>query len=211
MRYENGEIKFLEQHLARIKAAADYFLFKFSEKKIRKQIVKSIAALDEQERSKIRLTLNKWGEIRVELSHIPNLSKKVSVIISQNKINSTDKFRNFKTTNRKLYDDEYSHYNLKGVYEVLYLNEKDEIAEGSRTNIFFRKGSAWFTPDLDSGALPGIYRNYFIQNNLNVVEKNITVKDVIKADELLLTNALRGEVKVNKLFITSDEYITFNN
>ncbi|MDZ7623085.1 MAG: aminodeoxychorismate synthase component I [Ignavibacteriaceae bacterium] len=209
MRYEKGEIKFLEQHLARIKSAADYFLFKFSEKKIRKQIVKSIAELDEQESSKIRLTLNKLGEIRVELSHIPKLSKKVSVIISQNKINSTDKFRHFKTTNRKLYDDEYSRYNSKGFYEVLYQNEKDEIAEGSRTNIFLRKGDAWFTPHLDSGALPGIYRNYFIENNLNVVEKNITVEDLIEADELLLTNALRGEVKVNKLFINSDEYISY--
>lgn len=210
MRYENGKIKFLEQHLARIKSAADYFLFKFSEKKIRKQIVKSIAELDEQESSKIRLTLNKLGEIRVELSHILKLSKKVSVIISQNKINSTDKFRHFKTTNRKLYDDEYSHYNSKGYYEVLYLNENDDIAEGSRTNIFLRKGNVWFTPNLDSGALPGIYRNYFIQNNLNVVEKNIAVEDLIEADELLLTNALRGEVKVNKLFINSDEYITYN-
>jgi para-aminobenzoate synthetase/4-amino-4-deoxychorismate lyase len=209
MRYENGEIKFLDDHLTRMKSAADYFLFKFSEKKIRKQIVKSIAELDEQESSKIRLTLNKLGDIRVELSHIPKLSNKISVIISQNKINSTDKFRHFKTTHRKLYDDEYSQYNSKGFYEILYLNEKDEVAEGSRTNIFLRKGATWITPHLDSGALPGIYRNYFIQNNLNVVEKNISVEDLIEANELLLTNALRGEAKVNKLFINSDEYITY--
>ena len=210
MRYENGQIKFLVQHLARLKSAADYFQFKFNEKKIRKQLVKSIAELDDQESSKIRLTLNKWGEIRVELSHNPKLSKKVSVIISQNKINSTDKFRHFKTTNRELYDDEYAAFSKKGIYEVLYMNEKDELAEGSRTNIFLRKEDNWFTPPLDSGALPGIYRQYFIDTHLETSEKSININDLIAADELLLTNALRGEIKVNKLFITSDEYIVFN-
>jgi para-aminobenzoate synthetase/4-amino-4-deoxychorismate lyase len=210
MRYENGEIKFLDQHLARIKSADDYFLFKFSEKKIRKQLQNSIAKIDKQKPRKVKLSLSKWGEIKVDITDNLKLSKNVSVIISQNKINSTDKFRHFKTTNRKLYDDGYLQYNSKGFYEVLYCNEKDEIAEGTRTNIFLRKGNTWFTPHLDSGALPGIYRNYFIQNNLNVVEKNIKVQDLIDASELLLTNALRGEVKVNKLFINADEYITYN-
>jgi para-aminobenzoate synthetase / 4-amino-4-deoxychorismate lyase len=209
MRYEGDEIKFLDEHIARMKSAADYFLFKFSEKKIRKQIVQSIAEVDEQERSKIRLTLNKWGEIRVELSHIPKPSKSIVVIISQNKINSADKFRYFKTTNRKLYDDEYAVFSTKGFYELIYLNEEEELAEGSRTNIFIRKGTSWFTPPLDSGALPGIYRQYFIENNPNVFEKSVKLNDLIEADELLLTNALRGEVKVNKLFTSADEYITY--
>jgi len=209
MRYENGEIKFLDQHLARIKSAADYFLFKFNEKKIRKQLIKSVEGIDKQKPKKIKLSLTKWRKIKVELSDIPKSDKNIFAILSQSKIDSTDKFRHFKTTNRKLYDDEYSQYNSKGFYEVLYLNEKDEIAEGSRTNIFLRKGNAWFTPHLDSGALPGIYRNCFIKSNFNVIEKNITVKDLIEADELLLANALRGEVKVNKLFINSDEYINY--
>ncbi len=148
MRYENGEIKFLDDHLARMKLAADYFLFKFNEKKIRKQLVKTIAGVDMQKPKKIKLSLTKWGEVKVDVSDIPKATKNVSLIISQSKIDSTDKFRNFKTTNRKLYDDEYALYNLKGFYEVLYLNEKDEIAEGSRTNIFIGKDNNWFTPSL---------------------------------------------------------------
>lgn len=209
MRYENGEIKFIEEHYARMKSASDYFLFKFNEKKIRKQIEKTIAEVDKQKPKKIKLSLMKWGEIRVDVSDIPKLSKNISVIISQNKINSADKFRQFKTTNRKLYDDEYTSFSSKGIYEVLYLNEKDEIAEGSRTNIFLRKEHSWFTPPLESGALQGVYRKYFIEKHPDISEKNIKNDDLINADELLLTNALRGEVKVNKLFITPEEYIAF--
>ena len=136
-------------------------------------------------------------------------TKNVSVIISQNKINSQDKFRYFKTTNRKLYDDEYSYYSSKDFYEVLYLNEKDELLEGSRTNIFIRKDNIWFTPSLESGALPGVYRKYFIEMHPEVSEKKLKIDDLVNADEILLTNALRGEVKVNKLFLTPNEYITY--
>jgi para-aminobenzoate synthetase / 4-amino-4-deoxychorismate lyase len=209
MRFENGEIKFFNDHLARMKSAANYFLFKFNAKKIRKQLVESMAGIDRQKPKKIKLSLTKWGKIKVDLSDIPKSAKNISAIISQSRIDSTDKFRYFKTTNRKLYDDEYALCNSKGFYEFLYLNEKDEIAEGSRTNIFIRKDDTWFTPNLESGALPGIYRKYFIGKNSEVSEKILKVDDLLSADEVLLTNALRGEVIVQKLYITPDEYITY--
>ena len=47
--------------------------------------------------------------------------------------------------------------------------------------------------------MPGVYRKYFIEMHPDVIEKNIKIEDLVNADELLLTNALRGEVKVNKL------------
>ena len=209
MKYENGEITFLDEHLARMKSAANYFLFKFNEKKINKRIESVFSDIGKRQNSKIRLTLSKWGKVRIDVSNISRLSKNVSVILSQNKINSQDKFRYFKTTNRKLYDDEYSYYSSKDFYEVLYLNEKDELLEGSRTNIFIRKDNIWFTPLLEFGALPGVYRKYFIEMHPEVSEKKLKIDDLVNADEILLTNALRGEVKVNKLFLTPNEYITY--
>lgn len=209
MRFENGEVKFIDEHLARMKSASDYFLFRFSEKKIRTQIFNSIRVIGKTKPKRIKLNLSKWGISKVEISDIPIVINDISVIISQNKINSYDKFRNFKTTNRKLYDDEFAYYAAQGFYEVLYLNERDELAEGSRTNIFLRRGDLWYTPPLDSGALPGIYRQYFIENNLQTVEKRLRLDDLLTADELILTNALRGEVRVKKLFVTLNEYVVF--
>jgi len=147
--------------------------------------------------------------VRIEVSNISKLPKNVSVIVSRNKINSQDKFRHFKTTNRKLYDEEYSMYSSKRFCEVLFLNEKDELAEGSRVDIFLRKANSWHTPSLESGALPGVYRKYFIEMHPDAIEKSLKVEDLANADELLLTNALRGEVKVNKLFLTPTEYISY--
>ena len=209
MKYENGEIKFLDDHLLRMKSAASYFLFKFNEKKIKKQIESKISNVDEHQSKKVRIALKKWGEIRIDISDILELTNNVHVIFSKNKINSQDRFIYFKTTNRKIYNDEYKLIGLKGFYEILYFNEKDEVVEGSRTNIFIRRGNSWSTPSLESGALPGVYRKYFIGKYHNVSELKVKIEDLINADELLLTNALRGEVKVNKLFITPNEYITY--
>ena len=209
MRYESGEIKFLKEHIGRMKSASAHFLFKFPKKKIMKRIEKSISELDQRQIKKIKLLLNKWGEIKIEISDLLESVDKVSVIISQNKISSIDRFRHFKTTNRKLYEKEYESYKSKGLYEVLYLNEKNELVEGSRSNIFLKKDTQWFTPALNSGALPGIYRKYFIENNINTSEKNIRMEDLLNADGLLLTNALRGEIKVNKVFINNEEFIDF--
>ena len=211
MRYEGGEIKYLDEHVRRLKSASDHFLFKFPKKKIMTRIEKSISELDQGQIKKIKLTLNKWGEIKIEISDLPDSRDKVYVIISKNKISSTDRFRYSKTTNRKLYDEEYASYKSKEFYEVLYLNEENEFAEGSRSNIFLKKSNQWFTPPLISGALPGIYRNYFIKNNINTSEKSIKIDDFFQADGLMLTNALRGEIRVNRLYINDEKYIEFKS
>jgi para-aminobenzoate synthetase/4-amino-4-deoxychorismate lyase len=211
MKFQNGEIKFLDEHLERMKSAAEYFLFRFSKGRIRKQIQKKIAELDSEKSKVVKILLDKWGKLKINLSDLRATENEVSVIISKSKIDSRDKFRFFKTTNRKLYDDEYAYFNSNGFYEVLYLNEKENLVEGSRTNIFFRKENTWFTSSLESGVLPGIYRNKFMEIQGDVIEKNITLGELIEMDELLLTNAVRGEVKVDKLFITESEYIGYTN
>ena len=201
MRYENGSIKFLNEHLNRMKTAAYFFLFKFSRKRIIKFIERSTAALEINEVKKIKLLLNKWGNVKIKINDLPDISNDVNVVVSKNKISSSDRFRYFKTTNRKLYDDEYNKYLSRKFYEVLFLNEKDEVVEGSRTNIVIRVGNTWITPPLNSGALPGIYRKYFIEKYPEVEERNIKIEDLFNAEAILLTNVLRGEVKVNKVFV----------
>ncbi len=62
MRFENGKIKFIDDHIERMKSAADYFLFKFNEKKIRNQIEKSIEELDKQKITEDQTLISKVGK-----------------------------------------------------------------------------------------------------------------------------------------------------
>ncbi|MBK9099702.1 MAG: aminodeoxychorismate synthase component I [bacterium] len=210
MKSENGSIRFLDDHIKRMKLAADYFLFKFSEKKVRKYVEQLVVQIETDQQKKIKLLLNKLGKFRAEVSDISKPMKNVSIILSEHKVSSTDKFRHFKTTNRKIYDDEYEKYSKQKFREVIFLNEKDEIVEGSRTNIFIRIGNTWFTPSLSSGALPGVYRNYFLQNHPEALQQQLNLTDLVKADQVILTNAVQGEIKVSRIYLTSDEFITFN-
>ncbi len=123
----------------------------------------------------------------------------VKIIISEKKINSQNKFQYFKTTNRKLYDSEYQKYSAKGFFDVIFLNEKNEVAEGSITNIFIRKENSWLTPPLTSGILNGIYRSHLLKDD-DIKEKEIYLEDLLKADEIKLVNSVRGEIRVNQLY-----------
>lgn len=209
MKFENGTIIFLEDHLARMQSAADYFLFKYSRKKILKFINDSISKIDQNDEKKIKLSLNKWGKIKIDISDIPEKKESISVIISPAKINSKDVFRHFKTTKRELYDTEYALYKSKGFDEVLYLNEIDELTEGSRTNIFLKKNNQWITPPTNSGALAGISRNYFISKNSYQSEMTLKLQDLINAESIVLTNAVQGELKVKKVFLNEKEFVDF--
>jgi para-aminobenzoate synthetase/4-amino-4-deoxychorismate lyase len=183
--------------------AAEFSLFNFKGKKIRKSLDDKIVELDPGKKYKIKLILNKWGRIKIETSDLPFVAKIVKIIISEKKISTQNKFQYFKTTNRKLYDEEYQKYFAKGFFDVIFLNEKDEVAEGSITNIFIKKGNSWLTPPLTSGILNGIYCSHLLNNN-DIKQKLITIEDLLKADEIKLVNSVRGEIRVNQLYYRNE-------
>jgi len=206
---QDGEVTFLEEHINRIAKTANFFLFRVDEDKIRRELINAANEYCSAGKYKMRLLLNKWGKLKLDYSVLPQLPDIVNVIISEKNINPDNTFQYFKTTNRELYDSESKKSNSKGFFEVIFFNEKKELAEGAITNIFIRKGDIWFTPPLTSGILAGIYRNHFINTNNNVKETMITINDLLSGDEVKLVNSVRGEIKVKQLFY-QNEFVEFN-
>lgn len=91
--------------------------------------------------------------------------------------------------------------------EVIFLNTKGEICEGSLSNIFFVKESQIYTPKVSCGLLPGIVRKFLIAY-LPVKETSIYPKDIYIMDECFITNSLMGIMPVisfeNKHFSNND-------
>ncbi len=85
--------------------------------------------------------------------------------------------------------------------ETLLVNAQNEITEGNVTNVFIKKGKTWITPA--KNCLLGVMRAEFIriltQKGEKVKEGVVGVADLAKADEIWLTNALRGAVRVKKV------------
>ena len=85
-----------------------------------------------------------------------------------------------------------------GYDEAIMLNNKGHVAEGSAENIFVVKNGRITTPSLDADILNGITRDSAIKllksNKIKVIEKNIKISDLLKADEVFMTGTA-AEVK----------------
>lgn len=209
-RVENGNVTFLKEHLIRMKQAAEYFLFPFDENKIISKISAELRKIEKTKIYRLKILLSKSGKTNIMIEEFKQKDISINIILSSNRINSRNKFQYFKTTNRKLYDDEYRHFKSKGFFDVIYLNENDDVAEGSITNIFIKKGEVILTPSLQCGILPGIYRRYYLRTHPEIKEKRISLDDLLTADEVILTNSLRGAVKVNSIYLNENEFIEFH-
>lgn len=95
--------------------------------------------------------------------------------------------------NENLY--EYNKANKEGFNEVIFLNIYDNIAEGATSNIFIIKDKKIYTPKISDGILPGVVRNWVIEN-FEVCEKHLNKKDLYSADEVFITNSVLGIMKV---------------
>jgi len=116
--------------------------------------------------------------------------------ISDKRTSSTDAFLYHKTTNRGLYDAEYAKYSAMGFFDVLFTNERGEVTEGAVTNVFIKKAGALYTPPVKCGLLNGVFRRDFLLKHPECREKVLTVDDLYAADEVYLTNSVRGMVRV---------------
>jgi len=199
MLIENGKIYLPELHLNRITSAADYFLFGFDEAKYSMLIEKILDQVEFNKNYKLKVTLDKWGRLNYNIDEIEKYQSSVDVVISESQINSSNKFQYFKTTNRGIYDSADSIINDGKYFDVLYLNENGNLAEGSRTNLFYKLSGRWYTPPISSGILDGCYRKIFMEK-FSCIERALPLMELESVEELILTNSVRKEVKVLNIF-----------
>jgi len=83
-----------------------------------------------------------------------------------------------------------------GIDEMFITNEQGKIIESVSSNIFIRKGKLFITPPLSQGCLDGILRKQILKllpmHELEIRESPITKDDLLNADEIILTNVIRG-------------------
>lgn len=94
------------------------------------------------------------------------------------------------------------------VWETLLINRKNHVTEGNRSNLWIKKGKTWITPK--DYCLHGVMREKLI-NDLRkkgekVTERVIKVAELASADEIHISNALRGMLQVEKV-VNLDEFV----
>ncbi|HRN88894.1 aminodeoxychorismate synthase component I [Hyphomicrobium sp.] len=195
--YESGKgFWLLEGHLERLKASAAYFGYAHDERAVREALDRAVDGRPEA-RLRVRLLLAEDGAVSVTVAEQPAQAAGTAMryAISDTRVDSANPFLFHKTTRRELYDREWQHYaDTKGADEVLYLNERGELAEGSRTNIFIERDGKLLTPPLSSGLLPGVLRRDLILQG-KAAEAVLTLDDLERADAVYVGNSVRGLVR----------------
>ena len=190
-----GGFALLERHIDRLKTSARYFAFACDEGAVRRALADAVEG--KAERSRVRLLLSESGAVTVTTTPLPppDPDAVMRLAVSDTRLNSADIFLFHKTTRRELYDTEWQHYAERlGADEVVYLNERGELAEGSRTTIFLERGGRLLTPAIASGLLPGTLRAELLAEG-RAVEAVLTLEDLKSADAVYLGNSVRGLVR----------------
>ncbi len=98
-------------------------------------------------------------------------------------------------------NEAYGKQSLEGIF----LTKDRLVLEGSMSNIFYVKNGTVVTSPLTQNILPGITRQVVInlcsENNIKVSERRIHYFDIIKADEIFLTNSVMEIMPVNEIDI----------
>lgn len=200
MRAEGTSIPLLDLHLRRLQASAAYFDFSFDEVRFRRTIADRLTSVSEDEQVRVRVTLNRGGEVALTTAPLgERLSAFSRVMLAGQRVDSADVFLFHKTTRRTRYEMAYRQAQEAGYDEVLFLNERGEITEGSRTNLFAIIDERWVTPPQTAGLLGGVFRQHVLETVPNVEERVLTVRELQEADAVYLCNAVHGLVPVESI------------
>lgn len=202
---ENGKPLFLEQHLNRIEKAADFLGLGscrqrgLTEEKIEEYLDMYDISLKKHEALKVILSAeNMFFQMRnnpyVEESYTQGLRAEISKV----RRNENSPLVYHKTLN---YGDcilEKRAAMAAGIHEMIFINTKGQISEGTVSNIFFVRKNTVYTPQLSCGLLPGILRSY-IMERFPVTETIIYPDELVYYDECFVTNSLMGIMPVKQL------------
>ncbi|MFZ5761732.1 MAG: aminodeoxychorismate synthase component I [Thermodesulfobacteriota bacterium] len=198
----------LDLHLARLLGSATLLGFQTDEATIRGELEALDQTLGGSQR--VRLTLRKDGTMRLSQGPCEPPRRDLAaalatgeaatlpqVVFSPQGTDSREPLRYHKTSRREFYDAERARAVAAGFYEVLFVNERNEVTEGAITTLFVRRSGALLTPPLACGLLPGVFRRHLLATSpLPVVETVLTMDDLRHAEALYVGNSVRGLVPV---------------
>lgn len=201
LQIDNGKVICnLEPHLERLAKSIGELGFKAIEdlEALRKSVLESKVfdeVASEQQLYRVRILYNHDGSYEVQ--HIAfavrDLPELVRMKVLDYDIYHTES-NNPIHKHKYLPRPDFSEY-LDGCDEVLWLNERHEICEGSKSSVFFFDGERWHTPSLKCGILPSITRIELIKK-LNAIEGFYKIDDLRNAKKIIRTSAVIGECEV---------------
>lgn len=184
----------LHLHLQRLSTSARHFGFTCDTAQIAAQVSAVCAGLASDALYRMRLLLNADGTVDIRVAPMSEaLSSPVRLLLARQPMPSEDVFLRHKTTLRRRYDVAWQTAEKNGAFDTLFMNEKSQVTEGGRSNLFVFHEAQWLTPPLSEGVLPGVMRRLVLDDpTMNAREAVLTLDDLRRAERIMVCSSLRG-------------------
>lgn len=183
------------RHLARLSASARYFGFAWDESQAIAALQAACAARTDDLPFRLRLALAHDGVFSVQSGALTPLPATATVMLAPEATASGDLFLRHKSSVRARYDAAWRAAEAQGCFDMLFFNERGELTEGGRSNVFVKLDGRWHTPPLSCGLLPGVQRAAMLADPAwDAQESVITHAMLASAQQIVVCNALRGAV-----------------
>ena len=216
MRFTDNHAPFLGLHVARLHAALDAHGMNVPESLQEVHLEESLNAWKQtwpfDGDARIRLTAYREGQgkytpdtddtswvatvERMDARGYSLAPKGLDVDIYQDMHKHVSPVSRYKNIAATVYVHAARHARIQGWGDALILNADQKIIESSRSNLFVVSNGVLYTPSLEDGCVGGIMRAVLIRTALDrgvkVYECTLTPQTLLQADELFLTNAVRG-------------------
>ncbi|AZY53573.1 aminotransferase class IV family protein [Bordetella avium] len=190
------ETPLLGRHLTRLAASALALGYRCDEAAIETTIMSTVQALPGMQPQRLRLLLDRSGQCSIQTAVLPPLPMVQEILLAPETLNSKEPLLRYKSTYRPWYAKASDW--LPGhpqIFDMIFLNEKGQLCEGSRSNIYLQLDGQWYTPPMECGLLAGVQRAALLEAG-EVREHVLEVRDLRDAQAIRLSNALRGWIDV---------------
>ena len=223
MKFESGELIFEEEHFERLWHGMETLGFEFpayfTKDNLKQQVLALVTQNNIQNGARIRLNI-----FRGDGGLIDTTSNKPEYIIQASPLRpgmgewnknglilgvydhvkkSCDILSNLKHNNYLPYVMASLHAKRAQWNDAVVLNSLNRLADTSIANIFIIKDELIQTPRLSEGCVAGIMRKMLLRHLVaakwQVAETELTVQDILSADEVFLTNSIQNIKWVQRL------------
>ena len=210
----NGKILLPDGHFARLWKGMQVLGFEIpkllSPEKLTAEIITLAKKNGHEKKARIRLqvyrgdgglydTINHQPDYFIETWSLPNdndllNSNGLEVGIYEAAKKSCDVLSNLKHCNFLPYVLAALHAKKEKWNDALLLNQFHRVCDSTIANVFLIKNEKVCTPALTEGCVAGVMRENVIDqlrsNGWRVIETEVTVEDILQADEVFLTNSI---------------------
>ncbi len=210
-----GKASYWRDHGARMCASAKFFGYPLPQEALRRALVEIRNKLGSTRQYRIRMLLDHRGTLRWESTPLegwetprfavpdhrsavtnPQSASQKIVLFSSKPVDERDPMLFHKTTHRPWYEEAMKKIREGRCAEIVFMNSRRQITEGSVTNIFIERDGVLFTPPVECGLLAGVLRQRLLKSG-RCREKILYRKDVREADAVYCGNSVRGLFRVH--------------